>query len=81
MLKQGINNFFLILQEFYKYVLLIINLNLIFRNSILITNLWLPLTSPQNEDYNYLNIDLNPEMKIFCKGKERWNWENRKETF
>jgi len=65
--------FFLILQEFYKYVLLIINLNLIFRNSILITNLWLPLTSPQNEDYNYLSIDLNPEMKIFRKGKERWN--------
>ncbi|KYN36171.1 Carboxylesterase 3 [Trachymyrmex septentrionalis] len=45
------------------------------------TNLWLPLTSPQNQDYNYLNINLNPEMKIFYKGKERWNWESRKEIF
>ncbi|XP_018367857.1 PREDICTED: esterase E4-like [Trachymyrmex cornetzi] len=45
------------------------------------TNLWLPLTSPQNEDYNYLNINLNPEMKIFRKGKERWNWESHKGTF
>ncbi|KYM97319.1 Esterase FE4 [Cyphomyrmex costatus] len=45
------------------------------------TNLWLPLTSPQNEDCNYLNININPEMKIFRKGKERWNWKSRKETF
>ncbi|XP_011704230.1 PREDICTED: juvenile hormone esterase-like isoform X2 [Wasmannia auropunctata] len=43
------------------------------------TNLWLPLTNPtQNEDYNYLNLDLNPQMKTFRPGKERWNWESRK---
>ncbi|XP_018341730.1 PREDICTED: carboxylesterase 4A-like [Trachymyrmex septentrionalis] len=45
------------------------------------TNLWLPLTGPQNEDYNYLNIDINLQMKIFRKGKERWNWESHKKTF
>ncbi|XP_039310191.1 esterase E4 [Solenopsis invicta] len=42
------------------------------------TNLWLPLTGPQNEDYNYLNIDKNSEMKVFRKGQERWDWENKK---
>ncbi|XP_018312617.1 esterase FE4-like isoform X2 [Mycetomoellerius zeteki] len=40
------------------------------------TNLWLPQTGPQNKDYNYLNIDLNPQMKIFRYGKERWDWES-----
>ncbi|XP_011870476.1 PREDICTED: esterase E4 [Vollenhovia emeryi] len=42
------------------------------------TNLWLPLTGSQNDDYNYLNIDINPKMKTFLKGKERWNWETYK---
>jgi carboxylesterase type B len=42
------------------------------------TNLWSPLNGPENEDYNYLNIDLNPQMKTFRKGKERWNWESLK---
>ncbi|XP_018047829.1 PREDICTED: esterase E4-like [Atta colombica] len=45
------------------------------------TNSWLPLTGPENEDYNYLNIDLNLQMKTFRKGKERWNWESHKKTF
>ncbi|KYN16377.1 PREDICTED: juvenile hormone esterase-like [Trachymyrmex cornetzi] len=45
------------------------------------TNSWLPLTGPQNEDYNYLNIDINLQMKTFRKGKERWNWESHKKTF
>ncbi|KYN31796.1 Esterase E4 [Trachymyrmex septentrionalis] len=40
------------------------------------TNLWLPLTGPQNKDYNYLNIDLNLQMKTFRYGKERWDWES-----
>ncbi|KYN04801.1 Esterase E4 [Cyphomyrmex costatus] len=40
------------------------------------TNLWLPLTDSQNKDYNYLNIDLNLQMKTFRKGKERWDWES-----
>ncbi|XP_018054571.1 PREDICTED: esterase E4-like isoform X1 [Atta colombica] len=40
------------------------------------TNLWLPLTGPQNKDYNGLNIDLNLKMETFHYGKERWDWEN-----
>ncbi|KYM97320.1 PREDICTED: esterase E4-like [Cyphomyrmex costatus] len=45
------------------------------------TNSWLPLTGPQSEDYSYLNIDINLQMKTFRKGKERWNWENHKKIF
>jgi len=59
---------------------MLINSKLIFRNPTPTTNLWLPLTGPENKDYNYLNIDLNPRMKIFSKGQERWNWENYKKT-
>ncbi|XP_012543069.1 esterase FE4 [Monomorium pharaonis] len=40
------------------------------------TNLWLPLTCPEDENYNYLSIDKKSQMKIFRKGKERWDWEN-----
>ncbi|KAG5320737.1 ESTE Esterase, partial [Pseudoatta argentina] len=39
-------------------------------------NLWLPLTSSENKDYNGLNIDLNLQMKTFRYGKERWDWES-----
>jgi len=60
--------------------MLIINLNQFFRNPTPTSNLWLPLTEPQNKDYNYLNIDLNPQMKTFFKGKERWDWESYKKS-
>ncbi|XP_018403763.1 PREDICTED: esterase FE4-like [Cyphomyrmex costatus] len=40
------------------------------------TKLWLPLIGPQNKDYNYLNIDLNLQMKMFRNRKERWDWES-----
>ncbi|XP_011066713.1 PREDICTED: fatty acyl-CoA hydrolase precursor, medium chain-like isoform X2 [Acromyrmex echinatior] len=42
------------------------------------TNLWLPISGPKNKGYNYLNIDLNLQMKTFWKEKARWNWENCK---
>ncbi|XP_018304144.1 esterase E4-like [Mycetomoellerius zeteki] len=42
------------------------------------TNLWLPMSGPKNEDYNYLNINLNLQMKTFRKENVRWNWENCK---
>ncbi|KAG5347377.1 SASB hydrolase, partial [Acromyrmex charruanus] len=42
------------------------------------TNLWLPISGPKNKGYNYLNIDLNLQMKTFQKEKARWNWENCK---
>ncbi|KAL6257876.1 hypothetical protein P5V15_011474 [Pogonomyrmex californicus] len=43
-----------------------------------ITNFWLPVTSSRKGNYNYLNIDKNSQMKIFRKGEERWNWEEKK---
>ncbi|XP_011631128.1 pyrethroid hydrolase Ces2e-like, partial [Pogonomyrmex barbatus] len=43
-----------------------------------ITNLWLPLTGPQDENFNYLNIDVDLRMKVFHKGKERWDWGKNK---
>ncbi|KYN39724.1 hypothetical protein ALC56_05886 [Trachymyrmex septentrionalis] len=42
------------------------------------TNLWLPISDPKYKGYNYLNIDLNLQMKTFRKEKARWNWENCK---
>ncbi|XP_036141336.1 esterase FE4-like [Monomorium pharaonis] len=42
------------------------------------TNAWLPITSSPQKKYNYLNIDINSQMKVFRKGEERWNWEERK---
>ncbi|XP_020283640.1 esterase E4-like isoform X4 [Pseudomyrmex gracilis] len=37
---------------------------------------WTPL---KNEDvYDYLDITIDPQMKTFHKGQERWDWETRK---
>ncbi|XP_024871563.1 juvenile hormone esterase-like, partial [Temnothorax curvispinosus] len=43
-----------------------------------ITNFWLPVTGSQSGKYNYLNIDTNSQMKVFSKGEERWDWEEKK---
>ncbi|XP_071650123.1 juvenile hormone esterase-like isoform X1 [Temnothorax longispinosus] len=43
-----------------------------------ITNFWLPVTGSQSGKYNYLNIDTNSQMKVFYKGEERWDWEEKK---
>ncbi|XP_036141334.1 esterase E4 [Monomorium pharaonis] len=45
------------------------------------TNAWLPVTSSSPEKYNYLNIDIKSQMKVFRKGQERWNWEERKKNY
>lgn len=37
---------------------------------------WIPLKS--GNIYDYLDIDRKPQMKVFRKGEERWNWENKK---
>ncbi|XP_011705300.1 PREDICTED: juvenile hormone esterase-like [Wasmannia auropunctata] len=42
-----------------------------------VTNMWLPVTGDRGK-YNYLNIDKNSQMKIFRKGEERWDWEEKK---
>ncbi|XP_077262541.1 esterase FE4-like, partial [Temnothorax americanus] len=37
---------------------------------------WIPLKSANG--YDYLNIDIELQMKVFRKGEQRWNWENIK---
>ncbi|KYN20422.1 Esterase E4, partial [Trachymyrmex cornetzi] len=43
-----------------------------------VTNMWLPVSDSQDGKYNYLNIDTISQMKVFRKGEERWDWEERK---
>jgi hypothetical protein len=75
--KTGYKNFFSYFIRILQTYILIAKFKLIFRKPTS-TNLWLPLTGPQNEDYNYLNINKNSQMKVFRKGEERWDWENKK---
>lgn len=37
---------------------------------------WTPLQS--GDTYDYLNINIDSRMKTFVKGKERWDWESKK---
>ncbi|KAG5317107.1 ESTE Esterase, partial [Acromyrmex heyeri] len=43
-----------------------------------VTNMWLPVSDSQDGKYNYLNIDTILQMKVFHKGEERWDWEEKK---
>lgn len=36
---------------------------------------WTPLKHAGNV-YDYLNIDIEPQMKTFRKGEQRWDWKN-----
>lgn len=37
---------------------------------------WTPLKT--GDVYDYLDINMSTQMKAFNKGKERWDWETRK---
>ncbi|XP_011633044.1 uncharacterized protein LOC105424485 [Pogonomyrmex barbatus] len=39
---------------------------------------WIPLKD--ENIYNYLNIDIEPRMETFLKGKQRWDWEYMKDN-
>jgi len=38
---------------------------------------WTPLKRAGNV-YDYLNIDIEPQMEILRKGEQRWDWKNMK---